>query len=162
VSPLYYANVTLHVLAAMFWLGGMFFLGLVGAPALRRLEPALRTRLFEEIGLRFRAAGWIAIAVLLGTGAANLHYRGLLSTEALAEAAFWGSGYGRMLAIKLGMVLAMLAVSAVHDFGIGPAASRAQPGSAEAERLRRWAVRLGRLNAVLGLILVLAAVRIAR
>jgi len=36
---LYHLNVTLHVLAGMLWLGGMFFLGVVGAPVLRRIEP---------------------------------------------------------------------------------------------------------------------------
>ena len=40
MSWTYYLIVTLHVLAALLWLGGMFFLGLVGAPALR--VPALR------------------------------------------------------------------------------------------------------------------------
>jgi len=42
---LYYVNVTLHVLGAMLWLGGMFFLGVVGIPVLRAIEPAsLRSR----------------------------------------------------------------------------------------------------------------------
>ena len=36
---LYNLVVTLHVLAALFWLGGMFFLALVGAPVLRAVEP---------------------------------------------------------------------------------------------------------------------------
>ena len=40
---LYYASVSVHVLAAMLWLGGMFSLAVVGAPVLRRVEPpALR------------------------------------------------------------------------------------------------------------------------
>lgn len=36
----YYLTVSIHLLAALFWLGGMFFLALVGAPALRRLPPS--------------------------------------------------------------------------------------------------------------------------
>jgi hypothetical protein len=49
MSELYYVNVTIHVLAAMLWLGGMFFLGIVGAPALRSVEPPpLRQRLFRN------------------------------------------------------------------------------------------------------------------
>jgi putative copper export protein len=39
MSTPYYINVTIHVLAAMLWLGGMFFLGAVGAPVLRTIEP---------------------------------------------------------------------------------------------------------------------------
>jgi uncharacterized membrane protein len=56
---LYYLNVTVHVLAAFLWLGGMFFLGAVGAPVLRRLEPPeLRARIFRELGQQFRSVGW--------------------------------------------------------------------------------------------------------
>lgn len=76
---LYHLNVTVHLLAALFWLGGMLFLALVGAPALRGLDdPELRGRLFADIGRRFRRAGWWAIGVLLVTGTLNLHFRRLL------------------------------------------------------------------------------------
>ena len=59
---LYFINVTIHVFAALLWLGGMFFLAAVGAPVLRRVEPpALRAELFRfmlallllAVGLRF-------------------------------------------------------------------------------------------------------------
>ena len=44
----------------------LIFLGVVGAPVLRRVEPpALRQRLFHELGLRFRTVGWWAVAVLV-------------------------------------------------------------------------------------------------
>jgi len=162
VGSLYFLNVTLHVLAALFWLGGMFFLGLVGAPALRQLEAPLRARLFLDIGLRFRTAGWIAITVLVVTGIGNLHFRGLLTGGALRDAGFWASGYGQALGIKVTGVLLMIALGAVHDFSIGPASGRAVPGSPEAERLRRKAAWMARLNALLGLIVVAAAVRISR
>lgn len=161
---LYYVNVTIHVLAAMFWLGGMFFLAVVGAPALRAVQPpALRQQLFQELGVRFRTAGWWAIGVLLVTGVLNLHYRHWLQWHGvLGNAAFWRTGQGHTLALKLTSVAAMLAVSAVHDFLVGPRAGLAPPGSPEALRLRRRAALLARANAVLGLIVVIAAVRLAR
>jgi hypothetical protein len=53
-------------------------------------------------------------------------------------------------------------MSAVHDFGLGPAAARAQSGSPAALALRRWSAWIARVNALLGLILVVAAVRVAR
>jgi uncharacterized membrane protein len=161
---LYYANVTIHVLAAMLWLGGMFFLGVVGAPALRTIEPpAVRQRIFQQLGLRFRAAGWWAIGVLVVTGIINLHYRGWLHWDGvLGSAAFWRTGSGHALAFKLGAVAAMLTVSAVHDFVLGPRAGRAEPGSQRALMLRRRAALLARLNALLGVLLVVAAVRLAR
>ncbi|MDE3126660.1 MAG: CopD family protein [Gemmatimonadota bacterium] len=161
---LYFVNVTIHVLAALFWLGGMFFLAVVGAPALRAVEPpALRQQLFQELGVRFRTAGWWAIGILVVTGVINLHYRHWLQWNGLLDnPSFWRTAQGHSLAIKLGCVTAMIVVSFVHDFITGPAAGRARPGSPEAAALRRRAALLARLNAIFGLILVIAAVRLAR
>lgn len=160
----YLINVTLHVLAAMFWLGGMFFLGLIGAPVLRAVEPAaLRQRLFNELGLRFRTAGWIAIAVLLATGVLNLWFRGWLRwDDVLGSAAFWSSSTGHVLAIKLLAVIAIVVIAAIHDFILGPAASRLEPGSEAAVRSRLRAAWYARVNALIGIILLVAAVRLAR
>lgn len=164
MPALYYVNVTIHVLAAMLWLGGMFFLGVVGAPLLRSIEPAeLRQKLFQAIGERFRAVGWWAIAVLIVTGVLNLHYRGWLHWDGvLGSPGFWRTGTGHSLAAKLGAVLVMIAVAAFHDFIQGPRAGRATPGSPEALAFRRSAALLARVNALLGVIVVAAAVRLAR
>jgi copper resistance protein D len=163
MRTLYLTNVTLHVLAALLWLGGMFFLAAVGAPVLRRVEPAaLRAQLFRQLGEAFRTAGWIAITVLLVTGVLNLHFAGVLRDGRLWSADLWGSPYGRALAWKLAAVTIMVVVSAVHDFIIGPRATMLQPGSPAALRLRSKAAWMARLNALVGLVLVIAAVRLAR
>ena len=159
----YYLNVTLHVLAAMLWLGGMFFFALVGAPVLRRVEPpSLRAALFADLGRRFRGVGWGAIGVLIATGVVNLYYRGLLRADVWGSGAFWGTGLGRALGWKLGAVVVMVSVSAIHDFHLGPAASRLSAGSPAAARARRNAAWLARFNALVGLFLIAAAVRLAR
>ncbi len=163
MTMLYYLIVTLHILAALLWLGGMFFLGVVGAPVLRAVEPAaLRQQLFQQLGLRFRSIGWGAIAVLVITGALVLHLRGLRWSAVLASGAFWASAFGHALAAKLIAVTAMIAVSFFHDFVLGPAAGRAAPGSPHALVLRRRAALFARANALIGIIVVLAAVRLAR
>jgi putative copper resistance protein D len=105
MSMLYYATVTLHLLAALVWLGGMFFLGLVGAPVLRSVEPAMRQQLFQQLGVRFRSLGWLAFAVLIITGVASLHFRGRRRWNGvLAETVFWRSGFGQADAIMLFVV----------------------------------------------------------
>ncbi len=164
MRTLYLINITVHVLAAMFWLGGMFFLGVIGAPILRGVEPAsLRQKLFNDLGVRFRTAGWIAIAVLLATGIGNLYFHGWLAwSDVLGSADFWRSSAGRLLALKLTAVGTMLAVSAVHDFVSGPAASREVPGSHAANALRRRAAMLARVNALVGVFVVVVAVRLTR
>ena len=160
----YYVNVTIHVLAAMVWLGGMFFVAVVGAPMLRAIEvPAVRQQVFQQLGIRFRAVGWWSIGILVVTGIVNLHYRGWLHWDGVfASRAFWTSAVGYSLAIKLGAVTAMIIVSAIHDFWIGPMAGRATPGSPQAIAIRHWAAMLARVNALLGLIVVIVAVQLAR
>jgi putative copper resistance protein D len=160
---LYLVNVTIHVFAALLWLGGMFFLAAVGAPVLRRVEdPVVRRDLFRVLGERFRKVGWVALAVLVLTGTLNLWFRDLLRWDVLGSAAFWGSRYGVALGWKLASVAVMLAVQAVHDFVVGPASSRVDPDSAAATRLRRRAALLARASALAGVVLVIAAVRLAR
>jgi uncharacterized membrane protein len=162
MSWLYYTSVSVHVLAAMLWLGGMLFLGLVGAPALRSVEPPqLRQALFRDIGTRFRGVGWAAIATLVVTGILNLHFRGWLAS-AFASSAFWSTTPGRALAMKLIAVLTMILVSAFHDFVHGPRASRFAPGTPDAIAARRTAMLLARFNALVGIVIVLIAVRLAR
>ncbi|HUG42029.1 MAG TPA: DUF4149 domain-containing protein [Longimicrobiales bacterium] len=159
----YYVNVTVHLFAALLWLGGMFFLAVVGAPVLRKVEdPLVRRELFRALGAQFRLVGWASIGVLLITGVLNLWLRGLLTWEVLGSGAFWGSRYGVALGWKLSAVTIMLGVQGVHDFVLGPASSTAAPGSPRALRLRRWAALSARVNAAVGIILVIAAVRLAR
>ena len=160
----HWLSVTVHLLAAILWLGGMFFLAVVGAPVLRAVEPEnLRQRLFQALGARFRLVGWGTITVLIASGLLNMRYRGLLQWEGvLAEPAFWDGALGRALAAKLAAVVIMVVFSGVHDFVLGPAASRASAGTAASRRLRRRAAVLARLNALVGVALVIAAVRVAR
>ena len=160
---LYYVSVTVHVLAAMLWLGGTFFLAAVGAPVLRKVEPPeLRAELFRKIGVQFRLVGWVSIGALAVTGVANLYYRGLLRGSVLGDTLFWSSRYGHALAWKLGSVLVILVLGAIHDFVIGPLASKYPAGSPEAVRYRRAAAWMARVGALVGIVLVVAAVRLAR
>ncbi|HEY0672729.1 MAG TPA: DUF4149 domain-containing protein [Longimicrobiales bacterium] len=160
---LYHFNVFIHVMAALLWLGGMFFLAVVGAPVLRKLpSPELRAQMFTQIGRQFRWVGWIAITTLIITGLLNLRFRGMLSMSMLGSAELWRTPYGQALAWKLVSVTVMLIVQGIHDFIHGPAASASAPGTPEALRLRKQAAWMARINAILGIIVVMAAVKLAR
>lgn len=161
MSGHYVAVAWLHVLAALVWLGGMIAFAFL-APVLRRVpDAALRRDLFEQLGRRFRLVGWICITLLLATGVEQLRLRGWWGAE-LWNPGLLESALGRRLALKLGLVAAMLVVQALHDFWLGPSAGRAPAGSAEGIALRRRAALLARLNAMLGVVLVWAAVRLGR
>jgi len=163
-TTLYHLAVFIHVMAALIWLGGMFFVALVGAPVLRKVEPPeLRVKLFQDLGLRFRNVGWTALGVLVVTGVWILHLRGVLRLETLADPVWWSTSFGRALGWKLTAVVIMVVVSALHDFVFGPRAGRTSGDDPAARaRHRRLAIHLARLNAGVGILLVYWAVRLAR
>ena len=58
----------LHILAALIWVGGFFFILVILRPASIRIEPPQRFRLFAKVFLWYFPWVWGAIAVLLATG----------------------------------------------------------------------------------------------
>lgn len=61
--------IALHVLAAIIWVGGMFFAHLCLRPAaVQVLEPPLRLMLWIQVFKRFFFWVWLSIIVLLATG----------------------------------------------------------------------------------------------
>ncbi|MCA9675811.1 MAG: DUF4149 domain-containing protein [Kofleriaceae bacterium] len=164
LHTLYLVSVWLHILAAMTWIGGMLFLVLVVVPWLRRGDRATAAAFLRDTGTRFRDVGWTCFGVILATGTFNLWVRGVRIAD-LARPSWRASPFGKAVLWKLAVFALVLVVSAYHDFVIGPratAALRDAPGSVAAERLRRRASWLGRLDAVLALILVALAVILVR
>lgn len=164
MHALYLVSVWLHVLAAVLWLGGMLFLVVAVVPVLRRMERGPAAALMHAVGVRFRAAGWVCFALLLLTGTFNLAVRGVRWAD-LVRAQFWDSPLGRPLGVKLACFAAVLALSAWHDFSLGPRATqvaREDPSGPQAQHLRRQASLIGRANVLLALVLVACGVVIVR
>ena len=170
---LYHLSVFLHILSAIIWIGGMLFVALVMVPVTRDLPPGERAALFSTVGRRFRTVGWACIGTLLVTGVVNLAYRGVTWDNVLT-AALWNSPFGVTLALKLGVVAIMLGLSVYHDFVIGPRSVRlaTRPTSSgaaasmdrrlAAEQARRIASTLGRLEAILALVVLALAIMLVR
>ena len=60
---------TLHLIAAVIWVGGMFFAHMVLRPsAVEKLEPPLRLALWVAVFKRFFFWVWIAVATILISG----------------------------------------------------------------------------------------------
>jgi uncharacterized membrane protein len=64
--------VAVHALAAVAWVGGMFFAYVCLRPAAGPLEPRLRLALWQRVFSRFFPWVWASIAVLLASGYAML------------------------------------------------------------------------------------------
>jgi uncharacterized membrane protein len=60
--------VLLHILAAIIWIGGMFFAVVVLRPAAGPLEPPDRLALWRRVFARFFPWVWLAVVVLLASG----------------------------------------------------------------------------------------------
>lgn len=159
---MYRASVFIHIVSAAIWVGGMFFLALVVVPVARRLPPAERGALLGALGRRFRAVGWICIALPIATGSVNSAYRGV-RLESIASGRLFGDQFGRLLAAKLALVAVMLALSVAHDFVVGPASVRALAcatglAAGHVAALRRRASWLARLDTLLALLAIALAV----
>lgn len=156
---MYQALLLVHLLAAMLWVGGLWFVVLVVAPATRQLPPAERAALFAAVGRRFRVVGWVALGLLVLTGLGLAGYRGVYVR--LASRVYPDGTFDTLLLAKVVAVALMLGASALHDFKQGPAVARLR-GAPDARRARRGAAWLARLTGLLALVVVALAVALSR
>lgn len=164
MHALYLVSVWLHILAAITWIGGMMFLVLVVVPWLRSGARANAGTFLRETGKRFRTVGWVCFGVIVVTGPFNLWVHGVRFAS-FADPDWRASSFGTVVMLKISVFVAILAVSSIHDFLVGPSATLAMerdPRSPEVERLRRRASLLGRANALLALLIVALAVVLVR
>jgi len=101
-------ELSLHLIAAAVFVGGVVFLGIAATAARGTVSPRERIALFRAIGRRFLVLAGVALALLIATGA-----------DMAADGA-----YGERLRQKLGVVAIAVALIAFHSFIQGPALSR--------------------------------------
>jgi putative copper export protein len=145
------AALFVHIISAVFWIGGMLFLTLVVAPYLMTVDdPQQKARVYQAVGRRFRLLGWVAIAALLSSGPAVLY--ALYGVHPLrAYSPGLSPGFDLAVRIKLALVAVIVLSSLVHDFWIGPRA-RSSPAHTLLARV------LGRGNLLVALAIAALAV----
>ncbi len=142
----------IHILAALFWIGGMLFLSLIVAPFLLTIEDRNeRSRIYQVVGTRYRFWGWLSLAALLVTGPINLYLLWGVPPSDLVSHEVYGSAFGKALGAKLGLVFLIVLTSLLHDFWIGP-------GARTSPKFSAYARFLGRFNLAVALIIVMLAV----
>ncbi|WKZ33309.1 MAG: DUF4149 domain-containing protein [Thermodesulfobacteriota bacterium] len=145
------AALLLHILAAIFWVGGMLFLVIVIAPYLKSVpDPKAKSQIYQVVGKKYRFWGWVAIVTLLVTGPVMLYYLWAIPPSGIIDPALHSTGFGQALAAKLALVALIVISSLVHDFWLGPRA-RSSPGYS------RLAKIFGRTNLIIALLIVLFA-----
>lgn len=158
---LYRIALITHVLSAIIWVGGVFFMGMIAVPAARKLTPNLKREILTDLGHRFRTVGWTALTLLIITGSYIIWYWGA-RWETLLDLSFFQAPHTRKLGYKLILVTAMLIISAIHDWYLGPRAAQPDLDPTTTERYRKLASYLGRLTAILVLFIVILATYVAR
>lgn len=161
---MYIWSVFLHLIIVAFWIGGMLFTAAVMVPATRKKLANHRGLLFTELGTRFSRLTWILYPLLIITGVTALYGRGY-QTENLLSSEFWSTDYGSTLMGKLHFFALVLVVSGIHDFWLGPQAARlmeTDPDNPRTNRLRKASGWVGRLNLLLGLIILFYATTLVR
>jgi copper resistance protein D len=127
-GTIHLASDILHALAAAGWIGALaIFAGLL----LRARSPEHRADLHRALQA-FSGIGSGFVAVLVLTGLVNAWV--LVGLDGAGNLS--ASLYGRLLALKLALFLAMLALAAINRFRLTPALGRGQD-HASVENLRR-------------------------
>ncbi|MDR8390761.1 DUF4149 domain-containing protein [Aliifodinibius sp. S!AR15-10] len=162
---MYYISIYIHILSAIFWIGGMMFTMAVLVPASRnKLLVQKRGAFFKLVGEKFSKISWILFLVLIITGITNLTGRGI-PLESLLNTSFWQSEFGSRLFMKLHLFAGVLILSGIHDFYAGPKAAELidkNPESSKTQTFRKVSSWIGRINFLLGLAILYYAIRLAR
>jgi copper transport protein len=105
--------VALHTLAVAFWLGALW--------PLHRATTRLTDATLAGLLRRFSRRAALAVAVLLAAGT-------LLATLQLrAPNALWATDYGRLIVVKLGLVVLLLALAGYNKWRLTPAIAAGEP-----------------------------------
>lgn len=161
---MYFWAVFFHLIFVTFWLGGMLFTVAVLVPATRMKLKSSKGLLFKELGTRFSRISWVIFNLLILTGILALFGKGL-SFDDLVSAEFWQTRYGNRLKYKLLTFSLVLIFSALHDFWLGPKAAvlmDIEPDNYQTKYYRRASRWIGRINVLLGLLILYFAVGLVR
>ncbi len=99
-----------HLLAAAVWMGGSVALVFAGVPAIRILDGEPRGRAMKELGRRWRPLGYGSLLVLALTGVELARH----------DWAHCRSPFQTVLWVKVGLSVALVTASYLHNFVYGP------------------------------------------
>ena len=134
-------NDYLHLLAASFWVGGLFQLTLAVPQIRRSLSGAQRRAVLAALGPRFSALAALSVATLIITGL----YSAWAQVTILAAMA---TPYGQTLMAKLGLLLPMLILAGLNLLWL-------RPRLANEEKAGQWLGRFVTGEAILAILLLL-------
>ncbi len=134
-------NDYLHLVAASFWVGGLFLFALSLPLIGRSLSGSQRREVLAALAARFSKLAGLSVAILIITGL----YSAWAQVTILPAMA---TPYGQALLAKLGLMAAILGLAAFNLLWVRPRLARQ-------ERAGQWLRRLVAAEAILALLLLL-------
>jgi copper transport protein len=146
----------LHLVAAGFWVGGLFQLALTMTRGVSGLQAGQRLRVLERAIPPFTKLAIVSTVVITLTGV----YNSWIHVDRVS--ALWSTPYGEALSVKIILFLVMVALGGLNTFVIHPKAKRlieGDGGTATHEQLKldRSFYRAVGFEAALGIVVLLAA-----
>ncbi len=141
----------LHVVAVVVWMGGLMYQAHVLLPLARRGDAAAMAGAVA----RGRGVGWGALAVAVATGLYNVTTLGPMERAVQSGAAL-------MVAVKLGLVLVVIALAAQRDWTRVPRLRAALAAGEDPASFLRAIAWLDRATLGLALVIVYLGLAISR
>ncbi|MEO2201637.1 MAG: CopD family protein [Nitrosopumilus sp.] len=147
----------IHLVSAAIWVGGSLFIGIVFSPLLKTIANSLeeRMQIMIRVGRRFNKIAVPSLIILMATGLYNSHV--LLSKPDLLVA----TSYGIFLIIKIILVVALIAIYAIHvrviRKDIEEKIMSNQMPEYQIQKLRKKIIILGEITVVLSLAILFLA-----
>lgn len=148
----------LHLVAGGFWVGGLFHLALTLPAAISNLKGRARLHVLHRVIPLFSRLAMASAILIVLTGL----YNSWMHVDSFGK--LWSTPYGKTLALKVLLVIPMLALGWVNTFIIYPRASRLLESEdvseeSQPEKLNRSFSRSVKTEAALGgLVLLIAAI----
>ncbi|MGH2349480.1 MAG: copper resistance protein CopC, partial [bacterium] len=148
----------LHLVSAAVWIGGLIYMGVVLTPLLKQLEPNDRSAVLGPLVQHFSNLALTSVSVLVITGL-YAAWRNIPAFEALIS-----TSYGRVLSVKVLLLIPLLGIAGVNLLIIRPQlveVARRLAAAAREGLLQRWFIRLVRSEVALASLVLLAAAALA-
>ncbi len=147
----------IHLIAAAIWVGGSLFIGIVFSPLLKTMTDSVeeRMQIMIRVGRRFNKVAVPSLIILMITGLYTSHAL-IVKPELLVS-----TSYGTFLIIKIFLVIALIAVYAIHvrviRKDIEEKIMSNQIPEPEIQKLRKKIIILGEITVVLSVTILFFA-----
>jgi copper transport protein len=121
-----------HLIAGALWLGGLAQIGVTWLPQVRTAAGPLRLAVMREVLKPFGRVALPAFLTVLATGLVNA------LIQLGRPSALWQSSYGRVLAVKIGLVGLIALASYLHALRLRPRLLAANPHPPARRERQHW------------------------